>query len=56
MAYLKDIWVPRCECGKQATKKLFGFRNATHGYYCERCAKAALARLQAYEHGLEERA
>lgn len=56
MAYLKDIWRPRCECGKLATVELFNFRNATHGYYCARCGKRALARQQVYEQGLEERA
>lgn len=46
MAHLREL--PRCgTCGAAATKQLFNGYNAPAACYCERHAKAALAKFKA---------
>ena len=38
----------KCSCGKPATSEVLGPGNASYGKFCDRCAKAHLARLEAH--------
>ncbi len=49
MAYLKDIPVFRCDCGKPARVRLFNRYNAPEGEYCKSCGRHELVKLLASE-------
>jgi hypothetical protein len=43
-AHLRNL--PRCRCGKPATKELWNGLNSRLGVFCDRCATAALRAFQ----------
>jgi hypothetical protein len=46
MAYVRELHVPTCRhCGKRATHEVINARNASHGHYCQRHAKAEVTRI-----------
>ena len=50
MAYLKEIPTRTCQqCMKRAKTVLYNWQNAEMAFYCARCGKAALIKLQAAE-------
>jgi len=51
MAYLREVPMHKCKCGKRAVVELINRHNIPQGKYCELCGKQALRRQKISEDG-----
>ena len=49
MAHRREIYTPRCDCGKKATVEVFDVRNEPYGPRCTPCGARLVKCLNAEE-------
>lgn len=49
MAHSRKIFIPRCDCGKEATVEVYTNRNDPYGPKCTPCGKRLVKSLNAQE-------